>query len=131
MRFLPGCCAAPMPRLWVLPGYRGCAPAVTGTMCDRREQSPTVKSLPRWWGRATVDQTVTANVQPNVEPGGSVSRRVRRVGPAALVVAFLLYVAAYLAIGSPPGRPVGVPIRGSAGPARARPVFGRLHRQAR
>jgi alpha-1,2-mannosyltransferase len=43
-----------------------------------------------------VDQTVTAEVQPNVEPGGTVSRRVRLVGPAALVVAFLLYVAVYL-----------------------------------
>jgi alpha-1,2-mannosyltransferase len=43
-----------------------------------------------------VDQAVTANMQPNVEPDGTVSRRVRYVGPAALVVAFLLYLAVYL-----------------------------------
>lgn len=36
------------------------------------------------------------NIQPNVEPGGAVSRRVRYVGPVALGLAFLLYIAVYL-----------------------------------
>lgn len=43
-----------------------------------------------------MDQTAISPVQPNVEPGGTVSRRVRRVAPAALVVTFLLYLAVYL-----------------------------------
>ncbi|MBV9638880.1 MAG: DUF2029 domain-containing protein [Mycobacteriaceae bacterium] len=65
-------------------------------MCVRCGQSLTVGSLARCWGRATVDQAITANRQAHAEPGGTVSRRVRLVGPAALVLAFLLYVATYL-----------------------------------
>jgi alpha-1,2-mannosyltransferase len=43
-----------------------------------------------------VDQTLTTNAEQNFEPGGTVSRRVRRAGPAALIAALLLYLAVYL-----------------------------------
>ncbi|MDT5131866.1 MAG: alpha,2-mannosyltransferase, partial [Mycobacterium sp.] len=47
-------------------------------------------------GAPLVEHSMMTDVQPNIEPGGNVSPRVRRVGPAALVAALVLYLAVYL-----------------------------------